>query len=115
MTESLNIYKHKGLKNNSSLICVCVCVFNLLYFMYSESNWYALNKASSYLPGFMNDHFLLIQSGKIPLAVTVPNGHLYSLRLVLLLQGTFHFSSVSTEDLNNENRPSWIFLSATPR
>lgn len=51
-----------------------------------------LTKASSYLPDFMNDHFLRIQSGKIPFAETVPNGHLYSLTCfitqgdVLLLQ-----------------------------
>lgn len=76
--------------------------------MHPESYWYALNKACSYLPDFMNDRFLLIQSRKTPLAETVPNGHLYGLSLVLLLQGTFCFSSLSTEDLNNKNSRSWI-------
>lgn len=46
-----------------------------------------LTKASSYLPDFMNDHFLRIQSGKIPFAETVPNGHLYSLNLFYYSRG----------------------------
>ena len=104
-TDSLNVFKHKGLKNNSSLIFLTCCISCILKAIGT------LNKGFLISAGFYEwSFFCWVNLGKsLLLRQSLMAAFIVSL-LVLLLKGTSNFSSLSTEDLNNKNTHRWIFL-----
>lgn len=53
----------------------------------------------------MNDHFLLTESGKIPFAETVPDGHFYSLLTCFITQGDFQFLQSKHRGSQQQKQP----------
>lgn len=57
----------------------------------------------------MNDPFLLTQSGKIPFAETVPNGHFYRLFPCFITQGDLQFLQSKHRGSEQQKYPLWDF------